>query len=366
MITLTTGQPGAGKTLYTLWQIEQLAEKEQRPVYYSGINDLKLPWYELEDPKLWYECPTGAIIVIDECQRVFRPRGNGSKVPDEVAKMETHRHNGHDLFLITQHPMLLDSNIRRLVGRHQHVVRAFGAKAANIHEWGEVREQCDKNRANSQETFWKYPAAVFNYYKSAELHTHKFRLPPRIYFLLLAPILIFACIYAFYAWYKTKSVAAVTPADVSKPQESAKAGQGKKNSRLTAAEYLAEQEPRIVGLPHTAPMYDDVTKATEAPIPAGCVDSKKTGCKCYTQQGTRYDTTEDICRSILAHGFYVPWKREEQGASENREEGRAKPDNGAVHAVLPDTYNNGSNALAGGFTPEQKRQEPTYLLKPAG
>ena len=47
MITLITGQPGAGKTLFTLQFVRELAEKEKRTVHYSGIKDLRLPWLEL-------------------------------------------------------------------------------------------------------------------------------------------------------------------------------------------------------------------------------------------------------------------------------------------------------------------------------
>ena len=139
MISLITGQPGAGKTLYALNFVKTRAEKENRPVYYSGISDLKLPWLELDKGEDWHGVPEGSIVVIDECQRVFRPRVNGAAVPEHVSKLETHRHSGIDLVLITQHPMLADNNVRRLVGQHFHVVRAFGTKKATVHEWGEVK-----------------------------------------------------------------------------------------------------------------------------------------------------------------------------------------------------------------------------------
>lgn len=313
MITLITGQPGAGKTLFSLYQVKTLSEKENRPVFYSGINDLNLPWSELDDAADWHKCPTGAIVVIDECQRAFRPRGNGSQVPEAVAKFETHRHNGHDVFLITQHPMLLDSNVRRLVGRHCHVMRAFGAKAANIHEWGEVREQCDKSRSGSLETLWKYPKEVFTWYKSAEVHTHRLRIPPRLFFILLIPFLLAACFWGIYQWWKPRHDGQNIKNGVTTSVAGPVSATGAIKDRVA---YLEERTPRIAGLPHTAPVYDGVTTPTEAPIPMGCIKSA-TRCRCIDQQGNDYATDEATCGHIVQHGMFVSWRKQPE---------RKKPD----------------------------------------
>ena len=266
----------------------------------------------MESGEDWFNCPDGAIIVIDECQRVFRPRATGSHVPEYVSRFETHRHHGHDVFLITQHPMLLDSNVCRLVGCHRHYVRAFGAKASNQHEWGEARDACDKNRSGSVETFRKYPKEVFAYYKSAELHTHRFRIPTRVIFLVLAPFIIFGLVYWFYTWWKPRHDGNNT----GQGSEAALLGVKQVEAApavLSAAEYVEKRKPRLEGLLHTAPVYDEVTKPVDAPIPVGCVDFGGT-CRCYTQQGTRYETTENICRNIVAEGmFFVDWKRDDDG-----------------------------------------------------
>jgi hypothetical protein len=101
MINLSTGLPGAGKTLFTIAFVKELADKEKRPVFYSGITDLALDWQEIDAEK-WMDAPDGALIVIDECQRIFRPRGSAAKVPEYVSALETHRHKGLDLFLISE------------------------------------------------------------------------------------------------------------------------------------------------------------------------------------------------------------------------------------------------------------------------
>ena len=95
MITLITGLPGSGKTLFTIADVMPMAEKENRQVYYSGIAECTVPgWIELENGEDWYNCPDGSIVIIDECQRVFRPRATGAHVPKYVSRFETHRHQG--------------------------------------------------------------------------------------------------------------------------------------------------------------------------------------------------------------------------------------------------------------------------------
>ena len=78
-----------------------------RPLYIDGIPDVdpeKIPHEALPEGctgENWDEwLPTNAILVIDECQRYWRQRPNGSKVPKAIQEMETHRHRGVDLFLI--------------------------------------------------------------------------------------------------------------------------------------------------------------------------------------------------------------------------------------------------------------------------
>lgn len=311
MITLITGQPGAGKTLYTLWYVQQMAEKEGRTVYYSGISDLKLPWLELDKAEDWHKLPAGAIIVIDECQRVFRPRANGSQVPEHVSKCETHRHQGHDLFLITQGPRLLDGNVRPLVGRHIHVMRAFGMHAANLNEWAQVKLNCDTSRADAIKKKWPYPKEVFDYYKSAEMHTHKRRIPARVFFVLLLPFILVGLI-----WTAIKYLNRMHEPPVgSVPQAQA----GYNPQSVVHAEtkhelsWIESQQPRLSGLPQTAPAYDDLTKPQQVPAPQACVVIGDR-CKCYTNQATPIEMDDALCRNIVANGIFLPHLQPQQQA----------------------------------------------------
>ena len=325
MIYIHTGQPGAGKTLFTLDAVRKRAQKENRPVFYHGI-ELQKPelfegWQPLEDPTRWMDCPDGAIIVHDECQTLYRPRGNGAAVPEYVARFETHRHNGWDIYLITQHPMLIDSNVRRLAGEHVHVVRAFGAGMATLHKWGQVKEQCDKTRADSVSETRAYPKELFDAYKSATIHTHKARIPARIFFLLAIPVLLGLLAWAFYGWYRGQAEGPKldTVQQVAGLTETGQGGftpMGERPARRkSTGEWIAEQQPRIAGLPHTAPVYDEVTKPVQAPYPAACIASVSK-CVCYTDQGTRMGTPDDLCRKLAETGYFVAWDTGARGRAD--------------------------------------------------
>jgi len=77
-------------------------------------------------------------------------------------------------------------------------------------------------------------------------------------------------------------------------------------TEISTADMLASFTPRIPGLPQTAPRYDEVTKPTTAPYPAACV-SMGSRCDCYTQQGTKLQTPADLCKQIVAGGFFQDW-----------------------------------------------------------
>lgn len=149
-----------------------------------------------------YESHKGALLVIDECQRHFRPRPQGSAVPDHVAALEVHRHQGLDIWLITQRPGLVDSNVRALCGKH--IALRSTPLGRYKYEWPEVGDIDSRaSRDTAARTRYKLPKHVFKLYKSAEAHTkHKHTLPFAAKALLLViPLAIFL----FYNSYKTIS-----------------------------------------------------------------------------------------------------------------------------------------------------------------
>jgi hypothetical protein len=305
MIYLITGLPGNGKTLYTLWHVKERAEKEGRAVFYSGIPELKIStWQELKEAEKWHELPDGSIIVIDEAQRIFRPRqGRGGEPPEHVALLETHRHKGYDIYIITQHPSLIDMNVRRLAGTHRHVQRTFGAARAVIHEWGEVHLDCERRRNDSSKTIWKYPKNIYSLYKSAEVHTHRIQLPKHIWYLLICIILLLGS--GIFIKTRVSARTATAPketgsaaaAEVANSDSFLNVQKSVEKTPMTTDQYRHSFLPRISGQKHTAPRYDDLTKPAVVPVIAGCVMHGEK-CRCYNQQGTRYPATLAICKEV--------------------------------------------------------------------
>ncbi|OCX76354.1 zonular occludens toxin domain-containing protein [Acidithiobacillus thiooxidans] len=201
MITLRTGLPGAGKTLFTIYDyvarpplgaapsfLEVEGVKHPIQVFASGVpfSQLgldELPVTVLDDPTRWMDCPPGSVVIIDECQRIFRSRPPGAPVPDYVSALETHRHLGIDLVFITQDPMLLDKHVRRLVGQHFHSKRTFGLNSTTMFFW---QHCCDDpngyhEKKEATKARRQLPKKIFPYYKSAEVHTVKRKIPFRVW-----------------------------------------------------------------------------------------------------------------------------------------------------------------------------------------
>lgn len=316
-IQLTTGLPGNAKTLHTIGEVMKRAEAEGRPVYYHGIKELNLDWQQI-DPENWMECPDGAIIVIDECQKIFRNRTMGSVPPKHVTELEEHRHRGFDFYLITQHPSLIDPVVRRLVQTHKHMIRVMGMERSTVHKWNVCVDHPDKpnSRKDSEKTIWAFDKGLYGVYKSAEVHTVRRSIPMRVWALLALPLVLIGAAYAVYALTvgrqpkpepaKEVQIAAAAPAGspaaspaVDRPPPPREEFDPVKD----AERYIQMNTPRVAGLQYTAPKYDEITRPTSAPVPAMCVQSRDK-CKCWSQQATPLDVPYNMCIEFARNGYF--------------------------------------------------------------
>lgn len=306
MIYLVTGLPGNGKTLFTVARAPELLAHEGRQIYYSGITDLTLPWIPT-DPDVWYNLPVGSAVVIDEAQKYFRPLPNGAERPHKITAMETHRHKGMDLWLITQHPNLLDPHVRRLVGKHIHVHRTFGLGFANVWEWEQAEDPNDWHNKKKANTYrFKFPKEAFHVYKSAELHTVKRRLPWK---LIVLPLGLMGAAGLAFLGYSTLKGSAETK---SKGGQTASAIAPSGSPQIAPVPVLQRLEstlPAVPGLPHTAPRYEALTPPKAVPVAQACMADHRympPKCWCVSQRGTRLDVSAQFCENFIAYGrpFY--------------------------------------------------------------
>lgn len=316
MITLITGTPGAGKTLYAISNLlRQLvgskvagSDENGNPVeverrLHTNIPRLLLD-HELIGPDVgggladWQDwCRPGDVIAYDEVQRSWPPRPNGSKVPEAISALETHRHKGVDFIIITQHPMLLDRNVLALVGRHLHVRRFGGIGAALVYEWDHASRQLMYSKALNKSPF-RYDKSVFKIYKSAELHTKPKTRIPTLAFVVLAAVLAAVVLIPTVAGRiadksehqaqsvePTKQQAGISPSALpipGLPAPSAASG----GAKGEGAPYDATAFVPVVSYePLSAPAYDAIRKVVNLPVIVGGACFKGE-CKCYTAQGT--------------------------------------------------------------------------------
>lgn len=311
-VVLLTGLPGNGKTLHAICMVKEMAAKSHASVFYSGIEILDneaLPWQPI-DPKRWFDAPPNSIVVIDECWKTFPVRTNGSAVPDHVERVATVRHGGIILVIITQHPSQVDLFVRRLVGRHLHHVRRLGFQACAVYEWPKVVDNCDKTRKDAEKTEWGYNKAAYAWYKSAEVHTVKSRIPRRLLILVIAPVLLGVAVwYLVHIFLNQRAGTRVNEATgVSSSAAPANSGPAA-SMPVGPMAYLSMYRPRVPGLEYTAPVYDKVTLPVRAPYPAACVLSA-TRCECYSQQATKLEVPKQTCIAIAQGGFFMAWQED--------------------------------------------------------
>lgn len=331
MITLITGIPGMGKTALLVTLLMEYEKAAERPIFVMGIPDLKIEhivsppvedWTERraspEDPTLelaYFTFPPNSILVVDEAQRVYRPRASSSKVPDYVAALETHRHTGLDIILLTQKPRLLDMNVRELVGKHIHI--RSGLLGRMLYEWPHIADgESRLDRQDAARRKFSPPKKAFAKYKSAELHTkHKFRIHNIFVWLGLAILFTGYMGFSLYNRVSSKFDRSALASNLDH-----EAGPAARNRAQGALPHdLLPLPPKSFRIqealipvddhnPLSAPLYAAVVPPVVAPEIVGCIASKSR-CSCFSQQSTPVWLPEEQCRQRASGAYYDPYRQ---------------------------------------------------------
>lgn len=314
MITLITGAPGAGKTAALVSMLADLGK--DRAIYAHGIPDLTVPHVALDDPSTWPDTvPDGSVIIIDEVQTVWRPSGPGQKIPDHIAKLETHRHRGLDFYIITQGPNLVHSNVRALVGRHVHL-RDIGFLGRWWYEWPETADNCRTGWKNAPiKKRYRLPKHIFGSYKSASVHVKPVRSFPMALVVLAVAVLGVGWLgWSAFQTVQQKAFGGAIPATKpANPQNTPTVvNMPTTVDNALPSAFIDDRVafiPRVSDRPETAPAYDGIRQVVNMPQVVGGACFKG-ACKCYTQQGTDAGLSHALCLRWIENPRFDPYRQQ--------------------------------------------------------
>ncbi|MDO4433720.1 MAG: zonular occludens toxin domain-containing protein [Alysiella sp.] len=348
-IVLITGKPGAGKTAHMVHlMLTDPIFKDQsgnlRKVF-SNIKELQLPHiqvssiqseqaYSTDEQLSFHDCyqwikkeeNLGSIIIIDEVQDVYPARSNGSKVPENVSWLNTHRHLGVDIFILTQDPKDIDSRVRNLVGKHYHIAKnKLGMRT--LLEWKYCANNPLTQSKDALAKIHKINDKVKDLYKSAEIHTQNHNKRSKWVFVL--PITILLIPIMFYMSYtllknmgkdtteqaaqNTETISASAPISMNIEQQIAaqNALQNPQQNRSLTAEMFI---PTLAERPESKPIYDSIRQVKQYERIAACIKGGKSDCTCYSDQATKLrEITKEMCIEYAENGLpFDPFRDETQ------------------------------------------------------
>lgn len=323
MLTIITGLPGSSKTLNAIAMVDGYCLKDpSRPVHYWNIGDVTVPgWKPMGDPSTfdlpgqepdmsvaekWFDLPTGSIIILDECQKLWRKRPQGSTVPDYVNRLETHRKQGFDLIALSQHPKLVDSDVRKLVGQHIHYRRIFGTETFHSWEWQECQSDPESRstQALAREERGRFPKKYYGMYRSAQTHNVKKNVPWK----WVATIAAACVLVPLFGWGSIAYLRHSQTKDAAVAQATSSGAKGPVAKLADSNPWEARAHvPRVQGLEASEPFYDRLIRPVSFPKIAGCLQlvvGTAVQCQCTSQQGTVLDLPVADCVRVMRRGWF--------------------------------------------------------------
>ena len=347
---LITGTPGSGKTLkmVSMMANDEMFQPDENGIsrkVFTNIKGLKIPhiYIETDAKKLpkstdeqlsahdmyeWIKKPEniGSIVVVDEAQDVWPARSAGSKIPENVQWLNKHRHYGIDIFVLTQGPKLLDQTLRTLVRKHYHIAsNKMGMRT--LLEFQTCADDPLKMVSNAFSSIYTLDKKVYDLYESAEVHTvNKVKRSKWFYtlpvILLLIPVFVGLSYKMLSSYGKKQEETASKEESASELKDNSASSANietvqSSNGNLTPEMFV----PVLPEKPESKPIYNGVRQVKTFEHIAGCIEGGKTGCTCYSQQGTPLkEITKEMCKDYARNGLpFNPYKEENQQNVEQKE-----------------------------------------------
>ncbi len=346
-ITLVTGKPRIGKTAFAV-ELLMFDDFYKGRKIFSNINGLEIEHHKppeghsWEDMHVWLKWKEniGSVVIYDEVQYLYPTRPSGSKMPENVAFLNVHGHYGIDMILITQSPKLIDINLREVVNKHIHITANKMGGLTRL-EWNEVALNPTSQARNALSSSHKIRKEVFEYYKSAEVHTNHKHVKSRWFYVIGAMLVVLPVIlglvgfmgYRMYNDYKAKASGHIENQQVEQaasgtltgnflPPGATPQSQVPGGGNLTPDMYV----PALAEKPESKPIYNSVRQVKSYERIAACVSGGKTGCTCYSDQATPLkEVTQEMCRKYAKDGLPFDPFRDSPGSGQNAQNQAVEP-----------------------------------------
>lgn len=361
MITLITGVPGSGKTLSVVSDLAKKVKKEWvgRKVFTHGIPELTIPTekipegHNINDMNVWLQYPenNGSVVIIDEAQNIFPPRSSGSKTPELVEWLHVHRHSGVDIILITQMPGRIDKHVRDLVGAHYHIHKTpLGVRMRYF--WDYCENSPKSGMKNARAEVYKFDKKAFSLYKSAEIHTKVKTPKSRVLWVIPVALVVFG-LTAYMGYSLLSGLGASEKSDLENSSVSSVVDvksdhlkKGVNDKSVQAGNQMGAQiapnqnknlteemlKPKIEGMVESKPLYDSIRQVKQLEYPVACISGGKSGCSCYSSQGTVIkEIDKKTCNDYAKNGMpFNPYKENSRDVVQNENVQPMNDDSGQV------------------------------------
>ncbi|EXB22718.1 zonular occludens toxin domain-containing protein [Acinetobacter baumannii] len=336
-IRLTTGGIGAGKTYLNVKLADEAHKKGQYTKIYSNIRaHSELTDYVYDLPDDWRECENGSLVIIDELQFNEKFSKHFSQRRDkEVVDITMIRHDGIDMWLITQSTKFMNSDIRELVNEHFYI-EVTGKKTSKCYCFAQAQTSISKavKKQAHDEFSYTLEQKYFDMYKSTKdgvkpTRTHHINM--KLIGFVVGALFTLALIFGLLTYLgksNKKNIDEMTKTnDVTQPANTKSiADQLKEQSALAGltpeqyadlmnpekrnAELQAKNDVRLETIaikynpnrPYDVDTSNIQYQATSKPVFSGCMKKGKKYVA-YTQQGTILrDVDPSDCKRLIEDG----------------------------------------------------------------
>ncbi|MHB0992093.1 MAG: zonular occludens toxin domain-containing protein [Burkholderiales bacterium] len=366
MIIFITGAPGLGKTADGLKQLYEheyylaaektiletnIDKRDIKSVVVVGVRDYEGigEYYPDTLPDLQVLERPQTVFFIDESGQYWPSRAAGKPKPAVVAHLAVHRHIGQDWIMTAQAPGQVDVEIRRLVGKHVHLLRTN--LAVRRFEAGECRNDL---RFTTDETYNRgaLDKRVFDTYSSTDVRTSiqekRFRLPKKLVFVL--GFIALLAVLAVYFFSKDKMFfhhEKLADSHVSGSANLPFMSTGKASQPPEKQGNLFSSVPNHYVLKPPNPQYPEIAKLPR--LIGGCIKSSSR-CVCYDRSAQRIDNigTERCERVVTSRNeLLVGYDSQQDQKSSGSDSNQSGSQNNDKLAGECQVFRDSSGALIG-------------------